>query len=90
MMAAMGHINLSGHGYPDPGYLDNVLHELAAHGVYSNDAIEVGSGPSRRREEGGVNNDEDTGEDEEEDGEEEGDDHSSHWAHDGVLYQEVC
>lgn len=25
--------NLSGHGYPDPNYLDNVLAELAAQGV---------------------------------------------------------
>lgn len=25
--------NVSGHGYPDPNYLDNVLAELAAQGV---------------------------------------------------------
>lgn len=25
--------NLSGHGYPDPNYLDNVLSELASQGV---------------------------------------------------------
>lgn len=25
--------NSSGHGYPDPNYLDNILLELAAHGV---------------------------------------------------------
>uniref|UniRef100_A0A671R355 E3 ubiquitin-protein ligase n=1 Tax=Sinocyclocheilus anshuiensis TaxID=1608454 RepID=A0A671R355_9TELE len=25
--------NLTGHGYPDPNYLDNVMRELAAHGV---------------------------------------------------------
>jgi deltex len=29
-----------GHGYPDPGYLDNTLMELAAHGVYEDDAPE--------------------------------------------------
>ena len=27
------HSNYSGHGYPDPNYLDNVLGELAAQGV---------------------------------------------------------
>ncbi|XP_046396490.1 protein deltex [Ischnura elegans] len=86
MMAAMGHINLSGHGYPDPGYLDKVLHELALHGVYGNDAIEDESGPSRR---GGGRGRHDESEDEEEEGIEEGDDHNSHWAHDSVLYQEV-
>lgn len=30
--------NHSGHGYPDPSYLDNVLAELAAHGVTEDDA----------------------------------------------------
>lgn len=25
--------NMAGHGYPDPGYLDNTLKELALHGV---------------------------------------------------------
>jgi deltex-like protein len=28
-----------GHGYPDPGYLDNVIHELAAHGVYDDSGV---------------------------------------------------
>ncbi|XP_061460680.1 probable E3 ubiquitin-protein ligase DTX2 isoform X2 [Rhineura floridana] len=30
------HSNISGHGYPDPNYLDNVLAELAAQGVTEN------------------------------------------------------
>jgi deltex-like protein len=29
--------NYSGHGYPDPNYLDNVLAELAAQGVTDED-----------------------------------------------------
>ncbi len=29
--------NHSGHGYPDPGYLERVLLELAAQGVYEKD-----------------------------------------------------
>ena len=28
-----GYQNRSGHGYPDPNYLDNVLAELASHGI---------------------------------------------------------
>ena len=28
-----GFSNTSGHGYPDPNYLDNVLGELKVHGV---------------------------------------------------------
>jgi len=33
--------NHSGHGYPDPKYLDNVLMELAAQGVEDNSDKEV-------------------------------------------------
>ena len=29
--------NYSGHGYPDPNYLDNVLLELAVHGITEKD-----------------------------------------------------
>lgn len=29
--------NISGHGYPDPNYLDNVLKELAIQGVDDSD-----------------------------------------------------
>lgn len=29
--------NISGHGYPDPNYLDNVLTELSIQGVDDND-----------------------------------------------------
>lgn len=32
--------NHSGHGYPDPNYLDNVLAELAAQGVEEKDDSE--------------------------------------------------
>ncbi|KAG8231848.1 hypothetical protein J437_LFUL008619 [Ladona fulva] len=73
---AMGGSSL-GHGYPDPGYLDNVLHELAAHGVYDHNA-EANELFDREEEE----------DDDEE--EEESDGWSSHWSNDGVLYQEVC
>lgn len=31
-------LNQFGHGFPDPGYLDHVLQELAAHGVYDTEA----------------------------------------------------
>lgn len=34
--------NLSGHGYPDPNYLDNVLSELASQGV-TEDCLKPGS-----------------------------------------------
>ena len=29
--------NYSGHGYPDPKYLDNVLDELSVHGITDKD-----------------------------------------------------
>ena len=38
--------NYSGHGYPDPAYLDNVLAELAAQGVEEGDDEEEGSSSS--------------------------------------------
>ncbi|XP_029107624.1 E3 ubiquitin-protein ligase DTX4a [Scleropages formosus] len=31
--------NLTGHGYPDPGYLDNVLEELRAQGITEEDSL---------------------------------------------------
>ncbi|XP_056909422.1 probable E3 ubiquitin-protein ligase DTX2 isoform X2 [Takifugu flavidus] len=37
--------NLSGHGYPDPNYLDNVLSELASQGV-TEDCLKAPSGAS--------------------------------------------
>lgn len=36
--------NLSGHGYPDPNYLDNVLSELASQGVTEDCLKPPGSG----------------------------------------------
>ena len=38
--------NYSGHGYPDPAYLDNVLAELAAQGVEEGDDEGEGSSSS--------------------------------------------
>ena len=31
--------NLTGHGFPDPGHLDNVLEELRAQGITEDDAL---------------------------------------------------
>lgn len=31
--------NLTGHGFPDPGHLDNVLEELRAQGITEEDAL---------------------------------------------------
>ena len=49
------HSNHSGHGYPDPGYLDRVLLELAAQGVEDkqeeDDEEEVESSDSSSEEE---------------------------------------
>ncbi|CAB1352267.1 unnamed protein product [Coregonus sp. 'balchen'] len=43
--------NVSGHGYPDPNYLDNVLSELASQGV-TDDCLLKQEGPSQ----GGASN----------------------------------
>lgn len=32
--------NLTGHGYPDPNYLDNVLSELVAQGITEESALQ--------------------------------------------------
>ncbi|KAF4526388.1 hypothetical protein B566_EDAN012678 [Ephemera danica] len=34
-------LSKQGHGFPDPGYLDNVIEELAAHGVYDTEQGEA-------------------------------------------------
>lgn len=31
--------NLTGHGFPDPGHLDNVLEELRAQGITEDDGL---------------------------------------------------
>lgn len=31
--------NLTGHGFPDPGHLDNVLEELRAQGIEEDDGL---------------------------------------------------
>jgi len=31
--------NLTGHGFPDPGHLDNVLEELRAQGITEEDGL---------------------------------------------------